>query len=170
MIYGVLPTVPEYFQEFINKNVDLTMEPKQCCPFHKEDTPSFSYDGRTGRWSCFGQCHAHGGVIQMHRRWFHFTSDEEAELDLLARYRVPKKTLKDKILDSKRASMVPQELIDRNVNYTTAVLNAKTPEQWIELDSIMSEFPVNEADLIKFNYRHNFISKQENTTIDDSIY
>ena len=49
-VKGRLPTIPEYYMDFINKNVDLTKEPKQCCPFHKEDTPSFSYSAMKKVW------------------------------------------------------------------------------------------------------------------------
>ena len=79
MVDGRMPTVPEYYEEQINQGVDLIMYPKQCCPFHQENTPSFSYNIATGRWSCFGKCHAHGDVIDMHQRWFHFSTREEAE-------------------------------------------------------------------------------------------
>ncbi len=161
MIFGVLPTVPEYYKTYINPKVDLAMTPKQCCPFHKEDTPSFSYDGRTGRWSCFGQCHAHGDVIEMHRRWFHLTTPEEAEKDLRHRYKVPMPTIKDKMFELKRDTLIPQDKIDMNVNYASAILNAKTPEQWLELDEIMSEVPVNESALIRFNYKYGISTQQQ---------
>ena len=86
-VLGRLPTVPEYYMEFIGK-ADLTQEPKQCCPFHKENTPSFSYDLKTGRWSCFGACHAHGDVVDMHMRWAHIPTREQASESLHKLYQV----------------------------------------------------------------------------------
>lgn len=36
---------------------------KALCPFHKEDTPSFSINEKTNRWTCFGGCNKSGDVI-----------------------------------------------------------------------------------------------------------
>ena len=141
MIDGRLPTVPEYYSEFIDKSVDLTMFPKQCCPFHNEDTPSFSYNIATGRWSCFGKCHAHGDVIEMHRRQFHFNTREEAESDLEARYNVPKKSPMDVMMQASRAPYVSESKIEDEVIYAQACSLANTPERWIELDYEMSKTP-----------------------------
>lgn len=141
MIDGRLPTVPEYYSEHINKNVDLTMFPKQCCPFHTENTPSFSYNIISGRWSCFGKCHAHGDVIEMHKRWFHFNTKEEAEADLCVRYRVPKKSAMDVMLEAAREPLVSEDKIEDNVIYAKACQLANTPERWLALDYEMSKTP-----------------------------
>lgn len=141
MIDGRLPTVPEYYSEQINKGVDLVAEPKQCCPFHQENTPSFSFNVATGRWSCFGKCHAHGGVEEMHRRWFHFNTIEEAEDDLRVRYRVPKPTVEDVIQQARREPLISDEKIENEITYSKACLLANTPERWIELDLEMSKTP-----------------------------
>lgn len=141
MVEGRLPTVPEYYSEHISKNVDLTMFPKQCCPFHKEDTPSFSYNIVTGRWSCFGKCHAHGDVIEMHKRWFHFNSREEAERDLQIKYRIPKQNGMSILMKASQAPLVSEEKIEDEVVYSKLVALATTPDRWIELDYLMSKTP-----------------------------
>lgn len=141
MIDGRLPTVPEYYSEFINRDVDLTMFPKQCCPFHSENTPSFSYNITTGRWSCFGKCHAHGDVIDMHQRWFHFNTRDEAEQDLSAKCRLPKKTPMDVMLEATREPIISEEKIEDDVAYSKACQLATTPERWLELDYEMSKTP-----------------------------
>ena len=141
MVYGRLPTVPEYYQENIDSNVDLLISPKQCGPFHQENTPSFSFDVRTGHWSCFGKCHAHGDVIEMHRRYFHYSTKEEAEKDLRIRYNVPKETYEDIVTKSNKEILVSEESVEDNVAYTTAVSLANCPERWIELDYEMSKTP-----------------------------
>lgn len=145
MIEGRLPTVPEYYREFINKDVDLVAEPKQCCPFHSENTPSFSYNIETGRWSCFGKCHAHGGVIEMHMRKFHFASKKEAETDLDARYKVVKHS--ERRL-RKQMAYTDEERIEDNVTYCEAVSLANCPERWLELDYVMSIVPFDRIRLL----------------------
>lgn len=45
------------------KIVKSGREYKACCPFHKEDTPSFTINDEKGFWHCFG-CGAHGDAIR----------------------------------------------------------------------------------------------------------
>ncbi len=146
MISGRLPTVPEYYSEHIDPGVDLIMYPKQCCPFHSENTPSFSFNVKTGRWSCFGKCHAHGDVIDMHQRYYHFGTREEAEKDLRIRYSVPRdgygglENKNDKVL-------ISEEDIENNVTYTTAIALANCPERWLELDRVILKYPFDRNEL-----------------------
>lgn len=152
MQYGILPTVPQYYMDFIDAKVDLVKSPKQLCPFHKDSsTPSFSFDIRSGRWSCFGACHAHGDVIEMHRRWMHLNSKEEAEADLCAKYRVPKPTMQEKLTKIRAPKIVPIEEVKSEVAYLRAIELAVTPEDWVELDVIMGEYPVDFMKLQNFN-------------------
>lgn len=153
IIEGRLPTVPEYYMEYIDKSVDLTSQPKQCCPFHEEDTPSFSYNIRTGRWSCFGKCHAHGDVIDMHKCWFKFDSREAAQTDLCQKYRVPIKTFEQINLESKRSVILDENKIENEEYYTKACMLANTPERWMELDYEMSKYPFDKYNLMELVYR-----------------
>lgn len=152
MVDGRLPTVPEYYSEYIDKGVDLTMYPKQCCPFHQEDTPSFSYNIPTGRWSCFGKCHAHGDVIEMHKRWFHFSTREEAEKDLRIKYRVPEETIETKMLKA-NSILVSEEKVDDEAVYAQACSLANNTERWIELDYAMSKTPFNRNEVLGLIYK-----------------
>lgn len=148
MITGRLPTVPEYYSEHIEKGVDLTKDPKQCCPFHQENTPSFSYNIATGRWSCFGKCHAHGDVIDMHMRHFHLSSREEAKKDLEIRYDA--RTEPDlKRLERENTVYVSQDNVEDETAYAEAVALATTPDRWIQLDYVMSKIPFNRIDVIE---------------------
>lgn len=144
MVDGRLPTVPEYYEEHISRGTDLTMYPKQCCPFHQENTPSFSYNIQSGRWSCFGKCHAHGDVVDMHMRYYHFISREEAQRDLEVRYNVPRESAMQKML---RASsiLVRKDTVDDESTYALALSLANTPERWVELDYVMSIHPFDRA-------------------------
>lgn len=143
-VYGRLPTVPEYYRAFIDPKVDLTESPKQCCPFHREDTPSFSYDVRTGRWSCFGACHAHGDAVDMHMRWFKFKSRDQAELDLNKRCGI---TIQETKIQKPEDIYLNTRKIDLKVAYMQASMMAKTPERWVELDEVMSKYPLSEDEL-----------------------
>lgn len=140
---NALPTVPEYFQRFINDKVDLIAEPKQCCPFHGEKTPSFSYDLRSGRWSCFGACHAHGDVIDMHMRYYKLKDRAEALASLKHLYNI--NTVDN--IDTNSMMIIDENLISLNSSYVEAVNLARTPERWLELDYVMSKYPVNVYDL-----------------------
>lgn len=146
-VEGRLPTVPEYYEEHINKGVDLLMYPKQCCPFHKESSPSFSYNIETGRWSCFGQCHAHGDVIEMHRRWFHFNTREDALADLEIKYDVPKEGKLEKAIRESRPPQVSEQAVEEQAIYATACSLANCSERWLELDLVMSKYPVETDEL-----------------------
>lgn len=139
-ITGRRPSVPEYFMEFVNKSVNLLDEPKQCCPFHSEKTPSFSYNPETGRWSCFGKCHAHGDVVDMHQRIYHLDSRQEAERSLDAIYQVPRmKTLSE--LSNKKVAISTERVSDE-VLYNMALTRANgNPIRQCELDYEMSKYP-----------------------------
>lgn len=148
MITGRLPTVPEYYMEHIDKSVDLTKDPKQCCPFHQENTPSFSYNIATGRWSCFGKCHAHGDVIDMHMRRFHLESRDVAKKDLENRYDA--RTEPDlKRLQRDSNVYVSEDNVEDQATYAEAVALANTPNRWLELDYVMSKTPYNRVDVIE---------------------
>ena len=152
MQYGILPTVPQYYKDWINPKVDLAQEPKQCCPFHREDTPSFSYDVRSGRWSCFGACHTHGDVIDMHRRKFHFNTREEAENDIYEKYHIPKKSVEDKFKEVQRDIEPAPNQVKAEVLFCKANILATCPDDWVRLDTIMAVTPVDVADLQQFIY------------------
>lgn len=143
-VQGRMPTVPEYYKAFIDPKVDLTESPKQCCPFHKEDTPSFSYDFRTGRWSCFGACHAHGDVVDMHMRWYKFKDRNSAEQDLARKCNV---NIAEQPIQMKEDVLVNEKKVDRDTLYLLCCNLANSPERYCELDEIMSVYPVTEDSL-----------------------
>lgn len=145
-IEGRLPTVPEYYQENINSSVNLLDDPKQCCPFHEENTPSFSYNPKTGRWSCFGKCHAHGDVIDMHRRLYKIESREEALKSLRSMYHV---TIDKEFRPETPVYLIEDDKIDEEATYIEACTLANTPERWLELDYEMSKCPYDNWNILK---------------------
>ena len=131
-IIGRLPTIPEYYRDWINKNVDLEYNPKQCCPFHKEDTPSFSYSAEKGKWRCFGSCN------------YHLRSRTEAECSLKNLYHIVDK------IELKRENVnlfVDDDKITQEVIYQKALLLANNVEKWLELDYFMSKTPIDITEL-----------------------
>jgi len=145
MEYGTMPTVAQYYKDFIDAKVDLIKEPKQCCPFHKEKTPSFSYMPQRGVWSCFGACKVRGAdVIKMHQMKFHLNTREEAEESLRSLYKCPKKEetrLTEKRVVINESDVEYQSLVNR------CIMLANTPEKWVELDELMTYYPPEILDL-----------------------
>lgn len=145
MGYGTMPTVAQYYKDFIDAKVDLIKEPKQCCPFHKEKTPSFSYMPQRGVWSCFGACKVRGAdVIKMHQMKFHLNTREEAEESLRSLYKCPKREetrLIEKRVVINESDVEYQSLVNR------CILLADTPEKWVELDELMTYYPPEILDL-----------------------
>lgn len=136
---GVMPTIPEYYKGMINSSVDLTAEPKQCCPFHKEDTPSFSYSAERGKWRCFGGCKCGGDVIDLHRKNYGLKTREEAERSLRAICGVEYTKQLSKVPVGK---LVNADRIDNEVLYQKTVMKADSIPRWLELVHLMSKTPV----------------------------
>lgn len=153
-------TIPEYFKLYINSNLDLTDYTVDdlgrryrpgliCCPFHKEDTPSFSYDAKRGMWRCFGRCHTGGDVIRLHQVNRHLASYTEA-MNSLADILHIKRTE----VDFHEPVYTFNPLIAKlNSLRTQAESYAKSIDDWIELDYINTKYlPANEliADLSEY--------------------
>lgn len=144
-----LISIPEYYKRFINGSVDLSIEPKQCCPFHKEDTPSFSYSPERGTWRCFGACHVGGDVIDLHKKNFKLASREEAKLSLMHILGI-----KEEVTFVRERPEANMEEVRKRSIYRKAVQCAATPEDYEELDYIMSFYPLNVQKLETFIRRH----------------
>lgn len=142
---GRLPTIPEYYSDYIDKKVDLYKEPKQCCPFHKEDTPSFSFSAEKNVWRCFGGCKVGGGVIELHQKNYKLKSKEEALKSLNTLYGVMDRRSKTKLVEAE--IFINEEVVERERLINKAIVNAITIERWLELDYVMSKYPVENAEL-----------------------
>lgn len=140
-------SIPEYFKLYINSNIDL-LEPTVCddgrvyraglicCPFHKEDTPSFSYDDRRGIWRCFGKCKVGGDVIRLHQINKHIATRDDA-IDSLLQLRHLGMRHVDFHAPTYNFSEDDKELrILKNKAYRIA----KSIEDFVELDYIMTKF------------------------------
>lgn len=143
---NALISIPEYFSRFIDSSVDLDKTPKICCPFHEEDTPSFSYSPEKGVWRCFGACKTGGDVIAMHQKNYRLRSRREAEDSLY-------KLLGLSIINRQRKvthGKADENAVTYKSAYAKAALVALTVEDWDELDYIMSQYPPEAAKLEAF--------------------
>ena len=140
--------IPEYYKRFCDPDVDLNIERSIPCKFHNEQHgKSFSYSPEKHIFRCWGQCHCGGGVVQLHKLNFHLRTDEEAEESLCAILGIePSK---------KEFGVLPEVHVnEENVKLRTltarAIRKAKSVDQWLELDYIMSKVPVSVEDLEVF--------------------
>ena len=134
-----LITIPEYFTRFVDPSIDLNITPKICCPFHKEDTPSFSYSPEKGVWRCFGACKFGGDVIAMHQKHYGLKNRQEAEKSL--RRLLGFKEQKGNVLFKQEKPVVNERELQYKSAYAKAILVAQTPDDWDALDYIMGQHP-----------------------------
>ena len=132
-----LISIPEYYKKYINGQVDLSLEPKQCCPFHHEDTPSFSYSPERGTWRCFGACHKGGDVIDLHQMNFKLATRAEAKASLMSILGI-----KEEITFTRERPKPNENDVHKRLLYRKALDCAKTVEDYVELDYIMSFYPL----------------------------
>ena len=137
MLYGREPTIPEYFKEFINRNIDLTIERSIPCPFHKEEKPSFTYSPSLRKWRCWGKCHVGGDIYDLHKVNYGLATREEAKRSLRSIYKVANVTDLHKI----GPVLVDEDKVYGEVAYQEALVLANNPDRWIELDYIMQKYP-----------------------------
>lgn len=129
-------TIPEYYTKFIDNKVNLIVEPKVCCPFHGEDTPSFSYSHERGVWACFGACKTGGDVINMHKKNKGLRSREEAANSLAEILQVDVRSLG--LIDPDYENKVNKEFAKYKSLCAVADKRCKGPDDWLELDYLLS--------------------------------
>lgn len=147
MVSPDLPSIPDYYKQYIDKSVDLNDTPHQPCPFHGE-THGKSFSFKDGIWSCFGACHVYGAdVVELHRRNYKLNTREEAELSLRRLYNLPTKMLPT---FKRREVTVDESHVHRLSLYNKALRVATTIDSWIELDYILSKVPYDVDELEMF--------------------
>lgn len=145
LVYGRLPTIPEYYRDMINSEVNLNDTPKQCCPFHRENTPSFSYSAEKNVWRCFGACHCGGDVVELHKKNYGMRSRQAAVKSLNELYRVRNDA--GIVARADIAVHVNDTDVLNRIIYGRAMTKANTVERWLELDYVMSKYPVDYEEL-----------------------
>lgn len=143
-----LPSIPRYFKMYVDPNIDLEVTSNIPCPFHMEKTgKSFSYSKQLNVWRCFGACHCGGDVIELHRLNYRLKNRDEAKQSL---YKILGISLVDEIKFDKEEVHVDEKEVQRRRAYAVAVSIAKTPDDWDELDYILSNVPYDVGELEVF--------------------
>ena len=153
-----LPSIPQYFKEHVDSNIDLDKTPSIPCPFHGEKTGrSFSFSRNLNIWRCFGQCHCGGTVVDLHKLNHRIQSRKEAEKSLYALYDIPYKVTLT--FDKEDIKINDYDVHKRRV-YSTALSLAKSVDDWVELDYILSKVPYDVKELEIFCSARGFIFKE----------
>lgn len=143
-----LPSIPAYFKTYVDPNIDLEVTPQLPCPFHEEKSgKSFSYSRQLGVWRCFGACHCGGDVVDLHRLNYRMKTRDEALQALCKIYGVDMH--KDLTFKKKELNVDLREVHRKRV-YAAAVGLARTPDDYVELDYIMSKVPYDVTELEVF--------------------
>ena len=141
--------IPTYYKRFVDDSVDLNITKNIPCKFHGEvNGKSFTYSPEKKVFRCWGACRCGGKGVQLHRLNFHLHSDKEAEESLckILGLQVDKTVtlVRPKVHDPN------MEAVELNSLIAKCERRAKTPEQWVELDYVMSQYPVDKEKLELF--------------------
>ena len=133
-------TVPQYYTKFIDNKINLNETNKVCCPFHKEDTPSFSFNSNTGKWRCFGSCKTGGDVIDLHRMNYKLKNRTEAEKSICDVLGIPihKITSIDYLNE---IVLIDEESAELDRVYNICLLYSNSIDRWLDMDYVMSIYP-----------------------------
>ena len=143
-----LPSVPDYFKLYVDRDIDLNNVKSIPCPFHGETHgKSFSYTPVLGKWRCWGACHCGGDVIDLHRLNYRLRTREEAKASLCALLGIRPTT---ELSFERVTPTVDAKEVYRNRLYALAVSIAKEPDAWIKLDYILSKAPFDTRELEVF--------------------
>lgn len=143
-----LPSIPQYFKTYVDNGTDLDKTPSIPCPFHNEvKGKSFSYSRQLGVWRCWGACHCGGDVIDLHRLNYKLKSREDAAKALCKLCNVD---YASNVSFEKKAIDVDEKDVHRRRVYALALNLAKTVDDWIDLDYIVSKVPYDVKELEVF--------------------
>lgn len=147
-----LPSIPVYFNTYVDHKVDLNVTHSIACPFHNEQHgKSFSFSPMLGKWRCWGACHCGGDVIDLHRLNYHLRSREEARASLCSLLGIPDIPVLN--FEQERPEIDLKDVYRRRL-YALAVSLANEPDAWIDLDYILSKTPFDTKELEVFCATH----------------
>lgn len=121
-IEGVLASAK--LSDVIGSRIDLTKdgrEFKACCPFHRENTPSFTVNDDKGFYHCFG-CGAHGDAIDFIQEydgvsWADAVNNLQGGMDISGNIPIKKETVKHDPYENIEPMPTPEgEAIEKGVS------------------------------------------------------
>jgi hypothetical protein len=146
MLSKSLLSIPEYYKKYKNPNIDLEKETSIPCEFHNEKHgKSFTYSPTKKVFRCWGECHTGGNVINLHMLNYGIRDYDEAKQNL---YQL--EGITEEITFQRPSLKVDENDVRYRIAYSKAISVAKTIEDWIELDMIMSIVPVDPITLEVF--------------------
>lgn len=158
-INSQLPSIPDYFRRYVDPKVNLDETPSIPCPFHNEVSGrSFSYSRQLNIWRCFGACHCGGDVVDLHKLNYRFRTKEEAKKSLYHDYGI--NLIPNPSFEKEEVFVDPKEVFRRHA-YGTAVGLARTVDDWLELDYLVSKVPYDEKELAEFCSARGVVLKSE---------
>lgn len=147
-IIDMLPTIPQYYKLYVDNSVDLDNTPSQPCPFHNEvNGKSFTYSRQLNVWRCWGACHCGGDVIDLHRLNYKLKTRKEAEKSLCQLCNID---IKSDLSFEKKEVTIDEKDVHRRRVYALALKAAKSVDDWLELDYIVSKVPFDVKELEVF--------------------
>lgn len=140
--------MPVYYAQMVDPKVNLDEAPSQPCPFHGEKVgKSFTWSKSLGRWRCWGKCHCGGDVVDLHKLNYKLKSRDEALQSLCNIYHI---SLTQELTFEMEEVEVDEKDVYRRRVYALALTLAKEPEDWLELDYIVSKVPYDVKEMEMF--------------------
>ena len=159
-----LPSIPDYYMQYVDRTTNLDSTPTVPCPFHNEQSgKSFSYSKTLGIWRCFGACHRGGDVIDLHMLNYKHKTYEDAAKSLCQMVGVSYESVPTFERETVKAD---ENEVHRRRLLHNAMELAHTPEDYEELDYIVSKYPYDAHELeIYCSVRGRLITKQEGSVV-----
>jgi len=132
-------SIPMYFKQYINSDVDLEKNHSVLCPFHDDHNPSMVYQPEKQFIKCWA-CGAGGDVISLHQINKGFRTRQEAMESLVSLYNIEEmsvsKTVVLEAVEADKDSIMNSITIYKALSLANA---RKDVDIYCELDSLMSQ-------------------------------
>lgn len=132
-------SIPMYFKQYINSNIDLEKNHSILCPFHNDHNPSMVYQPEKQIIKCWA-CGAGGDVITLHKLNKGFKTRQEAMDSLISLYNIEETSISETLISE--TIEVDKESIVNCITVYKAISLANAKKEvdiYCELDALMSQ-------------------------------